>query len=141
MDDPLDPQRPVPSPHRGPPGFALTSPRRQATRRRFRWRSGAAVTALALAAALAFGAVLWHRYRASGLLAGDLRRAVVRQLEASLGRSVSLGGITGDLVHRIVLRDLRIAERGGFDHGATFSAAEVRLTFNWSRLFSTRLDV
>ena len=66
---------------------------------------------------------------------------MVRQLEASLGRSVSLGGITGDLVHRVVLRDLRIAERGGFDHGATFSAAEVRLTFNWSRLFSTRLDV
>jgi len=66
---------------------------------------------------------------------------VVRELEASLGRPVSLGGVTGDLVHRIVLRDLRIAERGGFDHGAAFSAAEVRLTFSWSRLFSTRLDV
>jgi len=99
------------------------------------------VTALALAAALAVGAVLWHRYRASGLLASDLRRAVVRQLEASLGRPVSLGRISGDLVHSIVLRDLRIAERGGFDHGEAFSAAEVRLTFNWSRLFSTRLDV
>jgi hypothetical protein len=96
--------------------------------------------ALALAVVLIAGALV-SRYLVGGWFAEDIRGVVAHQLEASLGRPVSLSGVSGDVIHGVVLHNLRIAERGGFDRGVAFSAAEVRLTFNWARLLALHPDV
>lgn len=94
-------------------------------RARFRpLRRGAAIfgVILVLAAAGWAGAV------SSGWMAHAIRQAVVSRLGHSLGRAVALGGVGGNLLEGIELRDLVIAERGGFSHGAAFSVDRVRIT-------------
>lgn len=79
-------------------------------------------------------AAAWGLFVSSGLLAGELREAIVSRLAEGTGRAVALGGVSGDLLHGIVLRDLVIAERGGFSRGITFSADRIRLRVNFARL-------
>ncbi|HYM90536.1 MAG TPA: DUF748 domain-containing protein, partial [bacterium] len=98
----------------------------------------AAWTAFAVLAITVFAGLLWHRYLSSGRFATDVHRVVVRQLEASLHREVTLGGVSGSLLSGVVLSDLRIAERGGFAHGVAFSSEEVRLSFDWRSLLAAR---
>jgi len=76
----------------------------------------------------------WHRYASSGHFASDLRAVVVHELEQGLHRDVAVGGVSGSLIAGVVLRDLRIAERGGFAEGVAFSSEEVRLSINWRSL-------
>jgi len=92
-----------------------------------RW--GVVLTVTALIAAAAWGLVV-----SSGWLAGEVRRAVLSNLRAGLGRPVALGGVGGDLLHGIELRDLVIAERGGFSRGVVFSTDRVHLRFDLREL-------
>ncbi len=87
-------------------------------------RRGAAIfgVIVVLAAAGWAGAV------SSGWIAHAIRQAVVSRLGHSLGRSVALGGVGGNLLDGIELRDLVIAERGGFSRGAAFSVDRVHIT-------------
>jgi translocation and assembly module TamB len=141
VDDALGARRPVPDSCHDQQRLTLTARRRGPARRFTGWGGLAVWTALALASAAVFGAVFWHRYAASGLLAGDVRLAVVRNLEAGLGRQASLGSVSGDLVGGITLRDLRIAEQGGFDRGVAASVEEIHLSFNWRSLFGFPPDI
>jgi len=75
--------------------------------------------------ALAGGAVVLKN-----LLNGSISQEVVSTLQQNLHRSIALGGVTGDLFHGIELRDLVIAERGGFSRGVTFSADHIRIAFD-----------
>ena len=94
-------------------------------RARFRLlRRGAAVLGILLVLAAAG----WAGAVSSGWLAHAIRQAVVSRLGHALGRSVALGRVGGNLVDGIELRDLVIAERGGFSHGAMFSVDRVHIT-------------
>ncbi|HEX4836493.1 MAG TPA: hypothetical protein VFW01_09170, partial [bacterium] len=64
----------------------------------------------------------------SGWLAGEVRQGIVLRFSQDLGRSVALGEVSGDLLRGIELRDLVIAEEGGFSRGVAFSADRVHLT-------------
>ncbi len=70
----------------------------------------------------------------SGWLAGSIRHAIVTGLAEGLGRRVALGGVGGDLLHGIDLRDLVIAERGGFSHGVGFSVDRIHLVVDLGEL-------
>jgi len=89
-----------------------------------RWLLGVAV------AAAAAGAVAWGLFVSSGWLAGEVRQVFVTRLGQSLGRPVALGGVAGDPWRGIELRDLVIAEPGGFAQGVVFSADRIRLSIN-----------
>jgi translocation and assembly module TamB len=106
-----------------------------------RWAAAALCAALAVAAVLVVAGLLFHRYASSGRLAEDLRRIALAQLSAHLHRQVSLGGISVDLAEGIVVRDLKIAEPGGFQRGVAFSIDEIRVAVNWWRLLSARPNI
>jgi translocation and assembly module TamB len=92
---------------------------------------GAALLALLVAAA----AAAWTGVVQSGFAAHLVRDAVVSRLSQSLGRKVALGGVGGSILSGIELRDLVIAERGGFSRGTAFSVDRLRLTFSvWDLL-------
>ena len=86
------------------------------------------IAALAVLAVLA--GVGWAGVVSSGWMAHAIRQAIVSRLGHSLGRAVALGGVGGNLVDGIELRDLVIAERGGFSRGAAFSVDRVHLTLS-----------
>jgi len=88
-----------------------------------------------------FAGALWHRYVTSGLLADAVHQTVVTSLSRRFGRQVSLGSISGDVFHGIVLQELRIAAPGGFDHGVAFSADRIRVTLNPDRLLRVHPDL
>jgi translocation and assembly module TamB len=64
-----------------------------------------------------------------------IRQAIVTRLSEGLGRPVALGDIRGDLIHGFELRDLVIAERGGFSRGVLFSADRIRFALDLPQLF------
>ena len=72
----------------------------------------------------------WAGLISTGWVAHAVRQAIVSRLSRSLGRAVALGSVGGDVVNGIDLRDLVIAERGGFSRGVTFSVDRVHLTFS-----------
>jgi len=76
-----------------------------------------------------------------GWLAGVVRQAIVSHLVEGLNRPVALGGVGGDLLHGIDLRDLVIAERGGFSRGVAFSADRIHLVFDLRQLFFHPTDI
>jgi translocation and assembly module TamB len=78
---------------------------------------------------LCTGAV-WAGVLASGWAAQAARETIVTGLSRSLGRPVALGGVSGNLLNGIELRDLVIAERGGFSHGVAFSVDHIRLSIS-----------
>ncbi|HKX19607.1 MAG TPA: translocation/assembly module TamB domain-containing protein [bacterium] len=84
--------------------------------------------AVICAAIVLVAAAGWAGAVASGWMAHVIRHAVVSRLGQALGRSVALGAVGGNLVDGIELRDLVIAEHGGFSHGAVFSVDRVHLT-------------
>jgi translocation and assembly module TamB len=81
-----------------------------------------------LAVAALCAAAAWAGAISTGWLAQAVRQAVVTRLSESLGRPVALGGVGGNLRDGIELRDLVIAERGGFSRGTTFSVDRIHLT-------------
>ncbi len=99
-----------------------------------RW--GAALAAAVLLVIGARGMVVHN-----GWLAGMVRQAIVARLSEGLGRPVALGGIGGDLVHGIELRDLVIAERAGFSRGVVFSVDRIRFAFDLPQLLLHPWDV
>lgn len=86
-------------------------------------------------------AAFWGLVVSSGLLGAGLRQEVVSGLQRALNRSVALGSVTGDPLTGIELRDLVIAETGGFSKGVTFSADRIRITFDLVGLVLHRFDV
>lgn len=86
------------------------------------------IAALAVLAVLAGAG--WAGAVSSGWMAHAIRQAIVSRLGHSLGRAVALGGVGGNLLDGIELRDLVIAERGGFSRGAAFSVDRVHLTLS-----------
>ena len=94
-------------------------------RARLRFLRRGAVICAAIVLAAAAG---WAGAVSSGWMAHAIRHAVVSRLGHALGRPVALGGVGGNLFEGIELRDLVIAEPGGFSHGAAFSVDRVRLT-------------
>ena len=86
--------------------------------------------AVVLAVALVCAAAVWAGLVASGWAAQSVRHAIVSRLSRSLGRAVALGGVGGTLFNGIDLRDLVIAERGGFSRGTAFSVDRVHLTIS-----------
>ncbi|HEV2281577.1 MAG TPA: translocation/assembly module TamB domain-containing protein [bacterium] len=99
--------------------------RRPAARFRMLRRGIAALAVIAVLAAVAWAGVV-----SSGWMAHSIRQAIVARLGQSLGRAVALGGVGGNLLDGIDLRDLVIAERGGFSRGAAFSVDRVHLTLS-----------
>ncbi|HLJ60954.1 MAG TPA: translocation/assembly module TamB domain-containing protein [bacterium] len=91
-----------------------------------------AVIGAALLAAV--GTASWTFLVSSGWLAGQIRQTLVARLEESLNRPVALGGVDGDLLRGIDLRDLVIAESGGFSHGVIFSADRIHVALDLSAL-------
>ncbi len=91
-----------------------------------RWRAGAIAAAVVLAAA----AAAWVILVSSGWIAGQVRQILVARLQETLRRPVALGGVGGDLIRGIDLRDLVIAEPGGFSRGVIFSADRVHVTLD-----------
>ncbi len=89
-------------------------------------RRGAAVLVVV---AVCAGAA-WAGVVSSGWAAHSVRQEIVSRLSHSLGRAVALGGVGGNLLGGIDLRDLVIAERGGFSRGAAFSVDRVHLTMS-----------
>ncbi|HEV2440859.1 MAG TPA: translocation/assembly module TamB domain-containing protein [bacterium] len=100
-------------------------------------RRAAVVVALIV---LCAGAV-WAGTVSSGWMAHSIRRAIVSNLSRSFGRRVALGGVSGDLLHGIDLRDLVIAERGGFSRGEMFSVDRIHVTLSWWALVRHPRDV
>jgi translocation and assembly module TamB len=100
-------------------------PRR--TRRALAW--SAAAVGVMLASAAALGVLIQN-----GWLVGSLRQTVVTRLSEALGRRVALGGLGGDPVRGIDLRDLVIAEPGGFSHGVALSVDRAHVTFDLRHL-------
>ncbi len=97
------------------------------TRRLIAWSAAAAV--------LAIGAVVaWSLLVHSGWLAGAVRQAVVTRLVVAIGRPVELGSVRGDPLHGVDLRDLAIAEQGGFSQGVAFSVDRIHVAFDLPRL-------
>lgn len=102
-----------------------------------RIRRGAAV----LVAVVLCAAAAWAGFITSGLAAQAVRQAIVTRLSQSLGRAVALGGVGGDLFKGIELRDLVVAEKGGFSRGVAFSVDRVHLTVSLWDLVRRPRDV
>jgi uncharacterized protein involved in outer membrane biogenesis len=83
---------------------------------------------VAVSAVLLCAAAVWAGIFTSGWAAQAARETIVAGLSRSLGRSVALGGVGGNLLNGIELRDLVIAERGGFSRGVAFSVDRARLS-------------
>ena len=111
---------------------ALTGPPPGRTRpsrmRAFPWRI--AVAAVVIAA----GAAAWGLFVSSGWLAGVVRQALVHRLEATLKRPVALGGVGGSPWQGFDIRNLVIAEPGGFSRGVVFSADRIHIEIDPSSL-------
>jgi translocation and assembly module TamB len=91
-----------------------------------RWHTAVTVSAAAAVVVLAVFTA-WTLFVQSGLLAGEIRQGIVARLSAGMGRPVALGTISGDPLRGIDLRDLVIAEKGGFSQGVAFSADRIHL--------------
>lgn len=96
---------------------------------------------IAAAVLVAVGTASWTFLVSSGWLAGQIRQVLVARLEESLQRPVALGSVGGDLVRGIDLRDLVIADSGGFSHGVIFSADRIRVTLDLAALVRHPGDV
>ncbi len=105
------------------------------------WGAAAVCAALAVAVVLGIAGLLFQRYAASGRLAEDLRRIALDQLSTHVHRQVSLGGVSVSFAEGVVLRDLRIAEPGGFQRGVALSIDEIRIAVNWWRLLSAHPNI
>ena len=94
-----------------------------------------------LAVAAVCAAAAWGGVVSSGWMAHSIRQAIVSRLGRSLGREVALGGVGGNFAAGIDLRNLVIAERGGFSRGTAFSVDRVHLTLSLWDLVRQPQDV